>query len=244
LTVYAFLKGLLKRSVFVLLVSALVLAELWPIGWEFIKVIPVSSLEQKYFRETPEIKTMEADKDGMFRVFTLVTNNELLFRGIQTLSGYHPVPLGYYEKTLNNFSFNNQIVDMLNARYLMLPKDPEYDFRNYPDQAARKELNDKFELLDDTDIFFYKNRFAMPRGWLVNKAWRVDDQDQALEIISDPRFRPKDTAVLTRTFRGMRASTASDLSARVRSMFKPDSVEMKVTARRLLLIASEVWYPG
>lgn len=248
ITVFGYLKGIFKRKAFVLIVSVLVLAELWPIGWEFIKVIPVSSLEQKYFRETPEIKTMEADKDGMFRVFTLVTNNELLYRGIQTLSGYHPVQLGYYEKTLNNFSFNNQIIDMLNARYLMLPKDPEYDFSNYPDLAARKELNDRYELLADSDIFFYKNRFAMPRGWLVNKAWRVDDQDQALEIISDPRFRPMDTAVLTEDLpQDAGIDPASDLSGQKVevTMFKPDSVEMKVAAPAdSLFIASEVWYPG
>lgn len=248
IAVFGYLKGIFRRKVFVLIVSVLVLAELWPVGWEFIKVLPVSSLEERYFRETPEIKAMEADKDGMFRVYTLVTNNELLYRGIQTLSGYHPVPLGYYEKALGNINFNNQITDMLNARYLMLPKEPEYDFRNYPDQAARKELNGKFELLSDTDIFFYKNRYAMPRGWLVNKAWRVDDQDQALDIISDPRFKPMDTAVITEDLpRDAGINPASDLSGQKVevTMFRPDSVEMKVTAPAdSLLIASEVWYPG
>ena len=248
IAVFGYLKGIFKRNQFILLVSALVLVELWPLGWDFIKVIPTSSLEENYFKETPEIKTMEADKDGMFRVYTLVTNNELLYRGIQTLAGYHPVPLAYYEKALNNINFNNNIMDMLNTRYLMLPKEPEYDFRNYPDLAARKALNDKFELLSDTDIFFYKNRYPMPRGWLVNKFYRAEDQDQALNIISDPRFMPREAAVLTEDLPADTViNPASDLSGQkvTVTMFKPDSVEMKVTAPAdSMFVASEVWYPG
>lgn len=248
IVVAGYLKRIFKRKLFILLVSALVLVELWPLGWDFIKVIPVSSLEEIYFRDTPEIKTMEADKDGMFRVFSLVTNNELLYRGIQTLAGYHPVVLSYYEKTLGNINFNNHIIDMLNTRYLMLPKDPEYDFRNYPDQAVRKALNDRYELLSDNDIFFYKNRDAMPRGWLVNKVVRVYDPDQALDVISDPGFRPTEAAVVAEDMpQDMPIDPSADLSGQKVTVtsFKPDSIEMKVTAPAdSMFVASEVWYPG
>ena len=190
-------KGWLNRKFLTLIVAVIVLADLWPVDWKMIKAIPVSNLENVFYKETPQIKMLEADKDGPFRVFAPGINNELLVRGIQSLTGYHAAPLSYYMKTVENINFENPILDLLNAKYLLLPKQPEYDFAAIPDAAARNKMMEKYEVLDNTDAYFYKRKNPLPRAWLVNRIVKVDDVDQALDVISDPRFPPFADAVVS-----------------------------------------------
>ena len=248
LVLFATWKGWLKGWLLVIAASTFIIADLWPVGWEFIRTVPVSSIEDTYFRETPEIKTIEADKDGPFRVMSLVTNNELLFRGIQSLTGYHAVPLDYSEKMLGSIDFQNSILDLLNGKYLMLPKEPQYDFYGYPDLATRAWLMKKYELISDGDMYFYKNRSPLPRAYLVNRFIRAGNLDEAGAIIADPRFKPLEAAVLTEDPEpGMSVDQSADLSGQKVSMtsYKPDSAELDVSAPAdSFMVASEIWYPG
>jgi Bacterial membrane protein YfhO len=241
-------KGWLNKKYLTLLVAVIVLADIWPVDWSMIKTIPVSSLDSVFYKETPQIKMLEADKDGLFRVFAPGINNELLVRGIQSLTGYHPVPLSYYIKTLEAVNFENPILDLLNTKYLLLPKQPEYDFAAIPDAAVRNMMMRKYEVLDNADVYFYKRRKPLPRAWLVNRILKVDDADQALDAIADPRFPPfAAAAVLGNLPAGFSMDPNANLSGQKTQVTKytPDEVDIDFVApANSFLVASEVWYPG
>ncbi|MHB8172918.1 MAG: YfhO family protein [Nitrospirota bacterium] len=241
-------KGWLNKKYLTLIVSIIILVDLWPVDWSMIRTIPVSALNSVFYKETPQIKVLEADKNGPFRVFSLVTQNELLVRGIESLTGYHAAPLSYYMNTVNSITFDNPILDLLNARYLLLPKQPEYDFSAISDPTGRKMMMDKYELLDNSNVYFYKRKMALPRAWLVDSIIKVDDPEQALGIISDPRFPPFASAVVS----GSRPldfyiSPSANLSGQKTQVTKytPDEMDIDVFApANSFLVASEVWYPG
>jgi hypothetical protein len=241
-------KGWLNKKYLTLIAAVIILADLWPVDWSMIKTIPVSNLEDVFYKETPQIKILEADKDGPFRVFAPGINNELLVRGIQSLTGYHAVPLSYYMKTVESINFGNPILDLLNAKYLLLPKQPEYDFAAIPDAAARNMMMEKYEVLDSTDAYLYKRKEPLPRAWLVNRVLKVDDVDQALDAISDPRFPPFVAAAVSDNLPGdFSMDPNADLSGQKTRVTKylPDEVDFIVDApANSFLVASEVWYPG
>jgi len=241
---FVYRKGLLKVKYIALILSVMVLAELWPVGWDFIKTIPVSSLSESYFKVTPQIETLKADKEP-FRVFSLVTNNELLYQGIQSMTGYHAVPLSYYEKALDRVTLDGPLLTLLDAKYLMLPKELQYDFRAIPDEGMRKALLDRFELISDSDMFFYRNKGALRRAWLVSSVSTLGDDEQALDIVPAPGFNPFAGALVAEEVKSPPAP--ADLSAqRVDVMdYRPDKVEFKVSAPAdAFMVASEIWYPG
>lgn len=247
LVLYVYRKGLLKARYLTPVACLIILIELWPVGWDFVMTIPSSAVENVFFKETPEIKIMGEDRSGPFRVFSLVTNNELLYRGIQSMTGYHAVDLSYYEEALGRLNFDGPMLDMMNAKYLMLPKEPQYDFRNLPQPEARKALTDKFELISDDDMmFFYKNRTSLPRAWLVNKLWRVGSLDEALDIIPDPRFKPAQTALVTED-PDSKMDPGIDLSGQKVEVthYEPDRIEFSVSSpAESFMVVSEIWYPG
>ena len=245
LVLFIYRKGWLKVKYLAAVSAAFILFEVWPVGWDFVKTVPSSSIQGKYFKETDEVKTIEADgRDG--RVFSLVNNNELLYRGIQALTGYHAAPLEYYERLLDSISFDNGIIDMLDAKYLMLPKEPEYNFASFPDDAGGNRMKAKYEALPADGMYFYKNHGAGRKAWLAGTVWKADDEDEALGIVSDPRFEPFKMAVLTKDL-DMPVDRSADLSQQKVEItsYKPDRVEYAVSApAAALMVASEVWYPG
>ncbi|HEX9861080.1 MAG TPA: YfhO family protein, partial [Nitrospirota bacterium] len=246
LVLLVYRKGWLPRRYLAAVAVIFILADLWPVGWEFIKTVPVSSTEGVYFVETPAIKTVKADKDGRFRVFSMVTNNELLYYGIESMTGYHAVVLGYYEQMLGRVDFAGPALDLMNARYMMLPKDPEYDLARMPELAKGGALAGKYELIDDKDIYLYKNRSAMSAARLVNTIWVANDPDQALDVVSDRRFQPGSAAVVSEKPE-FTIAAGSDLSGQKveETLFSPDRIAYKVySPAPSFMVFSEVWYPG
>ena len=245
----AYRKGLLRAKYLTVAVSLFIIIDLWPVGWDFVLTVPVTSVDRLYFRETPQIKVLEDDKGGPFRVYSLVTNNELLFRGIQGLTGYHPVLLSYVERALDRIDFENQMLDLLNAKYLMLPREPIYDFQHYPVEQVRQRLMAKYEPIETgQDIFFYRDRSPLPRAYLVSQVWRAVDQEETLGLISDPAFKPRQSAVVAEDIvPGTYLDAAADLSRqRVEvTKYSPDKIEFRVSSPSdLFMVVSEIWYPG
>lgn len=246
LLLIAFRKGWVARKYIALAAALFILADLWPVGWEFIKTVPTERLEQDFYPETPAIKTLKADKDGRFRVFSMVTNNELLYYGIESMTGYHAVVLGYYEQALSRMDFGGPLLDLLNARYLMLPKTPEYDFSAYPDAEVRDAMAAKYELLDDRDMYFYKNREATGSAYLVNAIWIAGSQDEALAIVTDRRFKPREAAVVAEEPK-FEMLPGADLSGQMveQTQFAPDEIAFRVSSPApSFMVVSDVWYPG
>jgi hypothetical protein len=247
LVLFVYRRGILRARYLAAAAGLIILVELWPVGWQFILTVPSSAVENVFFKDTPQIKTMEEDRSGPFRAFSLVTNNELLYRGIQSMTGYHAVTLGYYEEVISRMNFDGPILDMMNAKYLMLPKEPDYDFRNFPQPEIRKALMDKYELImEDDTMFFYKNRTPMPRAWLVNKIWLTGSLEQERDIIPDPRFRPSEGALLEKDPESPVDPRADMSRQKVEvTRYEPDRVEFNVSSPGdSFMVVSEVWYPG
>ena len=245
---FAYRRGLINKKLLPIVAALFILVDLWPVGWEFIKTVPIPEATSVFIQETPQIKYMEEDKSGPFRVFSQVTNNEPMYYGIETATGYHAVMLSHYEKMLESVNFQNPVLDLMNAKYLMLPKDPEFDFRNAQPQSARDYLMKRFELVSDDKMYFYRNRTALPRAFLVNKMYRAPSVEDAYNVIVDPTFNPREGAVVVEDpEKGATMDPAVDLSTQKVTIpaHTSDSFEMYVDAPGdSFLVVSEVWYPG
>ncbi len=242
----AYRKGILTGRRLALAAALFIIVDLWPVGWQFIKTVPTATLEDVYFPKTPAIRRILADKEGPFRVFSLVTNNELLYYRIQSMTGYHPVLLNYYERAIGRMDPSGPLADLMNAKYLMLPKKPEYNFAEYPDASARKALADKFETLETDGPYVYRNRSVLPRGFLVNALWKADSEGQALDVVTDRRFTPGKVAVLTEE-PDFRINAGADLSGQKveTALYSPDRIRFDVKSPAdSFMVVSEVWYPG
>lgn len=239
-------KRVLKGRGMVIAAAVFVLADLWPVGWQFIKTVPTSTVDDVFYPRNSAIETFTSDKEGPFRVFSFITGNELLYHRIQSLSGYHPVVLNYYERAIGRMELASPLLDLMNVKYLLLPKKPEYDFKNYPDASARQALAERYELLEGEKRYLYKNRAALPRGFLVNTLWVARSEGQALDVVTDWRFKPGAAAVLTEE-PDFHISGEADLSGQKveTAMFSPDKIKFDVKSPAdSFMVVSEVWYPG
>jgi len=239
-------KGILKPKVFVLAAAVFILADTWSIGSDFVNTISLETMENDFYKKTAPIEYMVEDdedgKGGKFRVFALFQERKLMYYGLESATGYHPVILTYFESLVRNTTFTNPVLPLLNVHYLMTPAEKKYDFRN-------TTLMDKFDFVMDKDeTFLYKLKDPPPRANLVTKLIAVDEQEQALRIVTNPKFSPREMAVIERKdVQAANVSPGADVSSgsAAYTEFEPDRFVVEVDAPAdSLLVLSEIWYPG
>jgi hypothetical protein len=239
-------KGLLKPKPLFLATAIFILADSWSLGWDFIHTVPYDTIDEVFYKKTEPLNIMVEDNEdnegGKFRVFALTQERQLMYYGLESATGYHPVILEYFEKLVRGTAFNNQVLQLLNVHYLMTPKDKNYDFRN-------TGLMERFDLAyEDADTFLYKLKDPPPRAYLVTKLIAVDDYEQAFGIATNPRFESRNTAVILRADVDRAAvEPGADVSAggAKYTSFEPDRFTIEVDAPAdSLMVVSEIWYPG
>jgi hypothetical protein len=85
--------------------------------------------------------------------------------------------------------------DLTNVKYVMTRPDRTLvDSLKAPELAP--DIARQFDLVYDAEVRIWQNQDAMPRAFLVGAITSVDDEDAALEAISNPAFDPRITAVV------------------------------------------------
>lgn len=216
---------------------------------DFIVAVPKES-QADYFTPQRAIPILQHD-DDIFRVFSFQVErypNEYMIGQMETISGYHPMPIHDYSLLLRQIGFGNRITDMMNAKYLILRKLDRTNFLAQRNNPNVWPLLERFELIYDQDYYIYENTEVMPRAHLVYEGMAAPDNDTALQMTASQQFRPREMFVHTgnlpgdlqlpgRGFGNPGTATITDRT--------PESMDIDVeTPADTMLVLSEIWFPG
>ncbi|MDP9486376.1 MAG: YfhO family protein, partial [Actinomycetota bacterium] len=176
--------------------------------------------------------------------------------GLQSLQGYNAVHLAHYDEYFAVMNGGNvqdyhhadvlregpesPLLDILGARYVVVPTDPLPKDREY-----LRKLEREFPVVyEDGRTKVLENREALPRAWVVHRARRADDGD-ASKFLESGAARPLETALLETEPPGLDPSASpSDDRASV-TAYEADRVEIEAaTGGAGLLVLGEVYYPA
>jgi hypothetical protein len=209
---------------------------------------PRTALEQT-FQPDATISFLQ-QQPGAFRVLPLGRNpangqdyfmdNSFAYHGIQSVGGYSPAKLKIYQTMLDsclyrgadpNFPINMNIVNMLNAQYII---------------AAARLPEDRFTLVN-TDaqkgVLTYMNPNVLPRAWFVDEVTTARNVDQVYRALNSSAFDVKRSAVVEKA---ITQNVGKPDSSSVEVVeFKSRTVTLKATtSAQALLVVSEVYYPA
>ncbi len=238
-----FLKGKLSRTVLIAALFVVILFDLLMVinKGGFISPKPSQQLEQRF--EPDATVSFLQQQPGLFRVFplgNLFADNSFAYHGIQSIGGYSAAKLKIYQTMLDSclyqstdqtFPINMNIVNMLNAGYLI---------------AQGQLPADRFTLVnaDETKrLLVYKNSTALPRAYFVQEVKVAGHPSGVFALLNTPAFDPGRTAILEKNPSPM--VTAPDSAVVAVTEYRSRRITLKAfTSSTALLVLSEVYYPA
>ncbi len=198
------------------------------------------------WRTTGGLRSDPAD-GGRLQIHVLVhSNNILSIFGAETIAGFDAIVPAHYAtyaglaagavitptgRSIYFRSFDAPLLDLANVKYLFMPfaiKPPE-----------------RFKLVREfPDLKLYENTTALPRAWVVGRAFPSPDEAAALERMRSPDFDPRREVVLITD--DTMLSDDGPVEARV-AFHRPGSDALRIgveTDRKSFLVVSETDYPG
>jgi hypothetical protein len=240
---WAYLNGKLRSGVYSSVAVAITVIDLWIVSAKYISPVPSSSIEQG-FRQDATVTFLKA-QEGLFRIFpvgSLFMDNTYAYHGLQSLAGYSPAKLKIYQTMIDSslehyvdpaFPWNINILNMLNARYLivpgLLPENTKVE-QVHVDQARR--------------IVIYRNPHALPRAWFASEALTARSNAETFALLNAPDFDPARTAILEVT--PPDPITPQDSThLPVITEYRSRRITLKTETHGTgLLVLSEVYYPA
>jgi len=196
---YLFRRGMLRKPAFCLIVSFLILGDLF--------VIQTSSMSLTRAKEiAPVVRTAEylRKQPGIFRVFRLQDERNLLkpmeamqflrpntntFYGLSSIEGSKSLMekryvefIGILEEGADNTgnvtgfqNFNPRIISLMNVKYIVT--------------SNSRRLGKGFKLVHiDPEYRVYENKRVLPRAFMVYNTRFMEDDNEILETLLDPNF--------------------------------------------------------
>ncbi|MEO0234876.1 MAG: YfhO family protein [candidate division WOR-3 bacterium] len=217
----------------------------------------------EYYKKDEIVSQIQKDMD-LFRVFPISygENDFLNLYGIQTISGIHPSPFYEYQIFINNSGsvmFNPQTLfdkknrlRLLNVKYLITPKIPE-DTTGYP-LSTQNMIIFYQNLFRNMGFqpFFYGNDYMLhistdfvPRFFVVDSFIKVDNINEALNIIDREYFNPRKYAIVENSEVDLQKMD-SVLEYRIDSIiYTPNKVSLTVqTNKESILVMLDQYYKG
>jgi hypothetical protein len=191
-------------------------------------------------------------------VRALEMNNRAMSSGLQSIQGYSAIHIARYDeymRALNNGyeqnyhyadvlerGLNSPLLDLLNARYIVVPADRPPENQPGLQQVLRTEHPTVYE--DDRSKVL-ENREALSRAWIVHSARQVRSREEALDLLSVGQVDPRETALLEEAPPEMsRPENPSADQASV-TEYEANRIELEtITEAPGLLVLSEVYYPA
>ncbi|MGA9117938.1 MAG: YfhO family protein [Bacteroidota bacterium] len=236
----------ISLTVFSASMVALVILDLAIVDARIINPQPGTAIEEN-FRPDDTVNFLKR-QEGQFRILPLPVygdewgDNTYAYHGIESVGGYSPAKLRIYQTMLDSclnkgpdpsFPLNMGVVDMLNAKYLIVPGQlPAGQFELvHVDQAKR--------------LLTYRNPGALPRAWFVDSVKVVDNDHDVFTTLDAPGFNPRSLAVVQSPV-SPPAVAGPDTSATavVKEHLSRRIVIEATTPRPALLVVSEVYYPA
>ena len=227
--VFYFLKGKLKRHMFLGAFAVLVFLDMFLVGKRFLKsddFIEESAYDSSFAPADADNRIL-ADKSLDYRVFNLTTST---FQDAHTsylhksVGGYHAAKLRRYQELIEHHLQNNNIkvLNMLNTRWVIV--------KGGEQQPPVAQMNPG----------------ACGNAWFVDSVRWVKDADAEINALS--KFEPRTTAVIDRQFKNeIKISPAHDsLNSISLKSYEPNHLVYEVNANSDgLIVFSEIYYkPG
>ncbi|MCS6990778.1 MAG: YfhO family protein [Chitinophagales bacterium] len=236
-----YIKGSMSRGLLLGLLIMVMFADLFPVGRRYLNNEDfVSSTEyNRPFQPSEADRQIMAQK-GVFRVFNLASdpwNDSRTSYFHFSIGGYHAAKLRRYQELIeqqlsqrtnvdaSGYPFNKKVVDMLNARYFIVP--------------ASADDRDNTRALENPD--------ALGNAWFVDSVQWVANADA--EMASLNAFDPAKVALVDERFRHQLTNThfPKDTTAYIRlTHYQPNHLIYESNNRDTgLAVFSEVYYqPG
>jgi hypothetical protein len=238
-----FLNRKIRAGLFSAAVIGILLIDLFIVikAGNFIDPKPNASLEQSFAPDATV--TYLKQQPGLFRVFPigqLFMENTYMYHVVQSIGGYSPAKLKIYQTMLDSclyqgpdpkFPLNMNIVNMLNARYII---------------AQGQLPSDRFELVNVDQAkraLTYKNPHALPRAFFVGSALVAHSDREVFRFLNSEAFDAATTAIIEKPL--PQEIHKPDSSFAEVTDFKSGEVTVKAyTSSPALLVLSEVYYPA
>jgi hypothetical protein len=232
----------IKAGAFSAIIIGILLIDLFIIDTKYIDPKPRADLEDMPSNATVEFLRKQP---GNFRVFPLgeLYQYETSFQyfGLHSVGGYSPAKLKIYQTVVDScfysgpdpsFPLNMNVVNMLNAKYLV---------------ANGQLPPEKFTLVNTDEakrLLTYENAGALPRAWFVGKTSIVQKSEDALQQMNSREFNPAVTAILEKALSETIGTPDSTWNVSV-SDYKSREITLQTkTSATCLLVLSEMYYPA
>lgn len=239
-----FLRKKITETVFGAAVLGVLVLDLFIMDARFINPVPGKAAEENVLPDATI--TYLKQQPGLFRVFpvgdlgTPQAAAPYIYHTVQSMMGYHPAKLKIYQTMIDSclfhgpdpsFPVNMGIVNMLNARYLLVPGQlpPGMFEQVHADQTS--------------GVVVYRNPGALPRAFFVDRAVEAGSDAEVFAILNSPSFNPAVTAVVEKPL-ASGAGPAVGASAEVTEYASRKIVVKASTSNPALLVLSEVYYPA
>jgi hypothetical protein len=187
-------------------------------------------------------------QEAPFRIFPMdspqrpfsafFSTNRLMMFGLESIGGYHPAKLSWYEEYLNALAASLsrgrfELLDMMNVRYLVSGAPLPEQTRFRPVWSGRD--------FEQQPRMIYENTKAFPRAWVVG-AYRVASSDEDLALLAAGEVDLRHTALVDRK---PAVEPVPGDSARV-AVVRRSARELVLAVeldRPGLVVVSEVYYP-
>lgn len=226
-----------------ILLLVLTALDLMAFQWRFNRPVDPEELFRstpgiEYLQSQPQPFRLEKDELGFY--------NTLTPYGLQLLTGYESIFPARYASlmaavdsgrapTLRSVAlahFDSPILDGLNLEFLLtLP--------------WRKMTGERWEeVYAGPDMRIYRNRWALPRAYVVGEAVAMSSPGEVLSWLSGPHYRPGQVvAVEGPPLLGL-SPEAQGSPVNIR-LYEPDRVVLEADMRAPgLLVLSDAWHPG
>ncbi|MCD4683148.1 MAG: YfhO family protein [Bacteroidales bacterium] len=225
--IWAFSIGKLKKNYAIVLISVLILVDMWAVNKRYLNnenFVSKSKIERPY-PKTAANKLILKDKDPNFRVLNLTVDP---FADASTsfyhksIGGYHGAKLRRYQELYDHQikgKFNISVLNMLNTRYIIQPDDQN--------QAS-----------------VIPNTRASGNAWFVEEVKVVKNADEELEALND--FDPETTAIVDELFSKYLDGFAPgfDSVAQIQLIdYQPNHLQYQSNTKKdQLVVFSEIYY--
>lgn len=183
------------------LVSAILvmfLVDIWLFDEKYIDTIPLEN--SLYVSENDAIRYCKANP-GTYRILpmtnspdTYATFNKYVYHHLYSVSGYEAVGVQYYNDYLQHMALGTQLVDLLNIKYIILPKDVQ--FGEEPQQIEVGQIVGPYKVVLNADAVLLENLNVLPRVFPVHNAYVMKTREEILSALQHPEFNPGEFVIL------------------------------------------------
>lgn len=236
----------------VILISAIIVADLFIFGMKYIDTKSPSEV----FAKTDVVRFL-ANDTGKFRILTNTFNAQLPQHiasryGLELVSGVDAITLKYYDDFINetiscvNSELSQECIsamplELLNVKYVITNSKMEKEFLKlvYETNASF----DYFKLQNtNKTTYVYENLRFLPRAYIVHDV-KVMDKENILNEIKTEEFNPIKYIIIEENFSEPLRNTDAIEKSEI-TYFSPNKITINTSlAEPGFLVLSEIWYP-